>query len=187
MDIGKISLGIVTFFLGVIEALLGFRFVLKLLAANSTAQFTDFVYASSDPLVSAFQGVFPSFQVAGFTLELHTILAMVAFGVLGGVIIVLLRHFEGVKVKAPKVAPNQPGVPQMPIQQVPQQPMMQPPVQQPIQMPMQQMQTPVYQQPNTQQTQTWSAPVVPNEQMPVEQGMQQSYQAVTGSSEGSGF
>ncbi|RJR30373.1 hypothetical protein C4564_00100 [Candidatus Microgenomates bacterium] len=157
MDIGKVALGIVTFFLGVIEALLGFRFVLKILAANSTAQFTEFVYSSSDPLVSAFQGVFPSFEVAGFTLELHTILAMVAFGVVGVVIIVLLRHFEGVKVKAPQVNTNQPNVQQaqqMPVQ-MPQQPMVQmpPQPQAPMSAP-----TQYYQQPPQQTAQTSPVP-----------------------------
>lgn len=107
MDLGRLSLGITTFFLTVIEALLAFRLALKLLAADSSATFTSFVYANTDPLVVPFEGVFPSFEVLNFTLELSTVLAMIVYGVVGIVILSLLRHFVGVRVKVP----NQPSGP----------------------------------------------------------------------------
>lgn len=133
MDIGRIFSAILIFFLGIIEVLLGFRFVFMLLAANSTAEFTSTIYATTDPLVAPFNGVFPSFQVAQFSLDLAAALAMIVYGVVGFVLMQLARRMEGMKVKPSAPAPMpQSAAPVAPTPQMPVQPMMQTP-QQPAQ------------------------------------------------------
>ena len=52
---------IVWYILGLLEALLAFRFVLKLLAANPSAGFSSFIYAVSYPFTAPFNTVFRFF------------------------------------------------------------------------------------------------------------------------------
>jgi len=56
---------VIWYVLGIIETLLAFRFVLKLLAANPAANFTVFMYNVTYPFVSPFQSVFHSTPVVG--------------------------------------------------------------------------------------------------------------------------
>ncbi len=65
--------------LGLIEALLAFRFVLKLLGANAGAGFTDFIYSVTYPLAAPFSRVFGISQVQGSVFEWTTLLAMVVY------------------------------------------------------------------------------------------------------------
>lgn len=46
------------YLLGFIEILLGFRFVLKLLGANTTSGFTSFIYGITDLLTKPFDSIF---------------------------------------------------------------------------------------------------------------------------------
>lgn len=70
---------IVWYVLGVLEALLAFRFVLKLLAANSAAGFTHFIYAASYPFANPFLNVFRITKVEGSIFEWTTLLAMLVY------------------------------------------------------------------------------------------------------------
>ncbi len=71
---------VVWYVLEAIEALLAFRFVLKLLAANPAAGFTSFIYAITSPLVAPFTAVFPNARVEGSVFEWTTLLAMLVYG-----------------------------------------------------------------------------------------------------------
>jgi len=78
---------IVWYILGVLEILLAFRFVLKLLGANASAGFTNFIYTLSYPFTLPFSSVFGASQVSGSIFEWTTLLAMavywlVAFGLI---------------------------------------------------------------------------------------------------------
>lgn len=84
------STQIVWYVFYVIETILLFRFVLKLLAANSGAGFTQFVYALSAPLVAPFQFVFRSLRLLGSTIEWSTLLAMLVYWVLAWGIVRLI-------------------------------------------------------------------------------------------------
>jgi YGGT family protein len=66
---------------GLLEVLLLFRLVLKLLAANPGAGFTSLVYQLSEPFVALFRGVFPTPAASGSVLELFTVLAMIVYAV----------------------------------------------------------------------------------------------------------
>lgn len=65
-----------------IEALLLFRFLLRLIGANPDAAFTQFIYTLSLPFAGPFLYVVPSMQVAGSVFEWTTLLAMLVYWVL---------------------------------------------------------------------------------------------------------
>jgi len=76
-----------TFIFGLIEVLLIFRFVLKLLSANPNAGFVNWVYVNTAPLLQPFLFAFPTPSVrGGFTLEFTTLFAIFAYAFLGYII-----------------------------------------------------------------------------------------------------
>ena len=70
---------IVWYVLSVLEVLLAFRFVLKLMAANPEAGFTSFVYGLSSMFTAPFLAVFPRTVVEGSIFEWTTLLAMLVY------------------------------------------------------------------------------------------------------------
>lgn len=78
---------VVWYILGTIEILLAFRFILKLLAANAGAGFTNFIYSVTHPFVLPFIAVFQRSQIEGSIFEWTTILAMFVYWVLAVAII----------------------------------------------------------------------------------------------------
>ena len=70
---------IVWYIAGVLEALLAFRVVLKLLAANPSAGFSSFIYNVSYPFAAPFLNVFHSTKVEGGVFEWTTVLAMFVY------------------------------------------------------------------------------------------------------------
>ncbi len=71
---------VVWYILGLLEILLAFRFVLKLLAANSTAGFTKFIYGATHIFVAPFNNVFRRAVVDNNNVfEWTTILAMLVY------------------------------------------------------------------------------------------------------------
>jgi hypothetical protein len=70
---------IIWYIFNLIEILLAFRFVLKLLGASPTAGFSSFIYTVTYPLAEPFLAVFRSSRVAGATFEWTTLLAMAVY------------------------------------------------------------------------------------------------------------
>ena len=70
---------IVWYVLGLLEVLLTFRFVLKLLAANPQAGFSSFIYTVSYPFATPFLNVFHATKVEGGVFEWTTLLAMFVY------------------------------------------------------------------------------------------------------------
>ena len=68
---------------GVIEGLLAIRFALRALGANASAGFAEFVYGITAPFVAPFLGLFSNPSSSGSVLELNTIVAMIAYALLG--------------------------------------------------------------------------------------------------------
>lgn len=93
---------IVWYILGVMEVLLAFRFVLKLLGANPAAGFTSFIYGVTYIFAAPFLSVFGITQVAGSILEWTTLLAGFAYWVLAYGIIQLF--LMGKTVSTPEAA-----------------------------------------------------------------------------------
>ena len=70
---------IVWYILGLLNVLLAFRFILKLLAANPSAGFSSFIYTLSYPFAAPFLAVFRSSEVEGSVFEWTTLLAMIVY------------------------------------------------------------------------------------------------------------
>ena len=70
---------IVWYVLGLVEALLLFRFVLKFLGANPEAAFSAFIYGVTYVFAAPFLSVFRITHVAGSTFEWTTLLAMLVY------------------------------------------------------------------------------------------------------------
>jgi len=93
---------IVWYALGLVEALLAFRFVLKLLGANPDAGFSAFIYAVTYVFAAPFLNVFRVTQVAGSVVEWTTILSMFVYWALAFAIIKLF--LMGKTVSTPEAA-----------------------------------------------------------------------------------
>lgn len=78
---------IVWYIIGILEALLAFRFILKLLAANPNAGFSSFIYKITYIFAAPFLNVFGISQIEGSVFEWTTLLAglvywLIAFGII---------------------------------------------------------------------------------------------------------
>ncbi|KKT01267.1 MAG: hypothetical protein UW07_C0039G0006 [Candidatus Nomurabacteria bacterium GW2011_GWF2_43_8] len=93
---------IVWYILGVLEVLLAFRFVLKLLGANPGAGFTNFIYKVTYIFASPFLSVFKVSQVEGSIFEWTTLLAMLVYWLIAYGIIKLF--LMGKTVSTPEAA-----------------------------------------------------------------------------------
>lgn len=102
---------IVWYIFSVVEVLLVFRFLLKLLGANPDAGFTALIYMLSYPLAAPFLYVVRSTQVSGSVFEWTTLLAMLVYWVVAWGIVRLFvmgkpvsRAEANVKLQAQDVA-----------------------------------------------------------------------------------
>jgi uncharacterized protein YggT (Ycf19 family) len=68
---------------GILEALIGLRVVLKLLAANGDAGIVSLIYTVTAPFLALFQGIFPTPQGSGHVLELSSLVALIVYALLG--------------------------------------------------------------------------------------------------------
>ncbi|HEY4505223.1 MAG TPA: YggT family protein [Candidatus Paceibacterota bacterium] len=93
---------IVWYVLGLLEILLAFRFVLKLLGANAGAGFTSFIYGATSVFTSPFNAVFSRTQIEGSVFEWTTLLAMLVYWI---VAVGIIRLFlMGRTVSTPEAA-----------------------------------------------------------------------------------
>jgi hypothetical protein len=78
---------VVWYLFGLLETLLAFRFILKLLGANPGAGFTNFIYAITYPFAAPFLAVFRTTRVSGSIFEWTTLLAMAVYWLIATAII----------------------------------------------------------------------------------------------------
>ena len=90
---------VIWYILGIIEVVLAFRILLKLLGANAYSGFTSFIYAISSPFASPFAGILGITGAAGMVLEWSTLIAMAVYAVLAYGIV---AFFQLVKPTNPK-------------------------------------------------------------------------------------
>lgn len=70
--------------IGVIEFLLAIRILLKLLGASTQAPFVQWIYETTRPLLTPFEGMFPTSTLpVGFVLEMSTLIAVIVYAFLG--------------------------------------------------------------------------------------------------------
>ncbi len=93
---------IVWYILGLLEVLLAFRFILKLLGANAAAGFTSFIYGVTQPFAAPFLSVFKITRVEGSVFEWTTLLAMIVYWLIALAIARLL--VMGKTVSTPEAA-----------------------------------------------------------------------------------
>lgn len=68
--------------LGLVEIMLGLRFVLKLLGANPDSGFGTFIYGVTGLLVMPFTGLLPTWESGGAIFETTTLVAMLVFALI---------------------------------------------------------------------------------------------------------
>lgn len=82
---------VVWYIVGLLEALLGFRIILKALAANPFSGFTDFIYAVTDPFALPFAGIFRTTVTGGSVFEWSSIIAMIVYLLIAVGVVKLLQ------------------------------------------------------------------------------------------------
>lgn len=75
---------------GLLEGLIGLRFLLKLIAANPAAPFAQLVYGITDLFLWPFQGLTATPAANGMVLEISSLIAMLVYAVLAWMVVKLL-------------------------------------------------------------------------------------------------
>ena len=92
---------LVYFMFGILEILLIFRFVLKLMGAGSSSAFVNFIYTVTGILILPFEGIFSRLFTKGVettsVIEPATLIAIIVYGVIAIGIVKLIRILSGKK------------------------------------------------------------------------------------------
>ena len=75
---------------GILEALIGLRIILKLIAANPGNPFANLVYAFTDLFLWPFQGLTITPSVGGMVLEIPAIIALFVYALVGWALVRLV-------------------------------------------------------------------------------------------------
>ncbi len=95
MFFSNLLLFLIDFVTGVVEFLIGLRLVLKLFGASTQAPFVVWVYETTAPLLSPFQGMFPNPVLTdGLILEFSALFALIAYALLSYLLSTLIREVE---------------------------------------------------------------------------------------------
>ena len=88
------------FLIGIIELFLGFRFIFRLLGANPSAPFVNWLYEMTDPLINPFRGIFLTPRIEGvFVVEFTTLLALLVYMIAGYVLLELISAIRGISTR----------------------------------------------------------------------------------------
>lgn len=95
------SYNAIWFIVGIIEVLLGFRFVFEITGANPANAFVQFIYTMSYPFAQPFHSIFGVTVVANAFFDWSLLVAVVVYWLIGYGLIQLLRiihpvHSDGV-------------------------------------------------------------------------------------------
>jgi hypothetical protein len=85
------SYQVIWYILGVIEVLLAFRIILKLLGANTYSGFTNFIYGISSPFSQPFAGILGTTVSLDSVFEWSTLIAMAVYAVIAYGIVALFQ------------------------------------------------------------------------------------------------
>ena len=85
------SYNVIWFFVGIIVALLAFRFVFELLGANPYNAFVQMIYTLSYPFAGPFQSIFGVTNVARSTFDWSLLVAIIVYILIGYALVQLLR------------------------------------------------------------------------------------------------
>ena len=82
---------IVGFVVGVVDIIIAARFLGKLFGASAHSAFVNFIYQVSGPLVAPFTGIFGDSGSKTNFFETASLVALVAYAVIGWGLVVLIR------------------------------------------------------------------------------------------------
>jgi YggT family protein len=82
----RIQKGIYLLF-GILEGLLGIRFVLGLLGANPAAGFAQFIYGITGPFIAPFVGLFGQPRFQGSVFEFNSLVAVLVYALIAWVLV----------------------------------------------------------------------------------------------------
>lgn len=74
---------VINFIVGVVDVLLTLRLLAKFFGIPPSSSFIAWLYNFTQPLISPFVGIFPSFSLANFLIESPTIVALLIVGIIG--------------------------------------------------------------------------------------------------------
>jgi uncharacterized membrane protein len=77
--------------LGILEILLGLRFILKVIAANPNSGFAVFIYGLSKPFTAPFNTLLGTPSVGGAVFEVTTLIAMAVYALLFWVLVRVIQ------------------------------------------------------------------------------------------------
>jgi uncharacterized protein YggT (Ycf19 family) len=69
-------------FFGILEALIGFRIILRLIGANSGSWFVAFVYQLTDIFLWPFQNIIANPSIGGLVLEISSFIAILVYALI---------------------------------------------------------------------------------------------------------
>lgn len=72
---------------GILEGLLGIRFVLGLLGANPAAGFAQFIYGITGPFIAPFVGLFGQPRFEGSVFEFNALVAILVYALIAWVLV----------------------------------------------------------------------------------------------------
>jgi uncharacterized protein YggT (Ycf19 family) len=92
MFTASILVGIVNFFIGLAEAILGLRVIFRLFNANGTSSFVHWIYQTSGTLMDPFRNIFRATATIspGYVLDINALFAMLMYAIIGYLIAALL-------------------------------------------------------------------------------------------------
>ena len=83
---GRRAMDLIYLFFGIIDGLLLIRLVLKLLGANPSAGFTQFVYSVTDVLMAPFRNLLPTIGNEHSQLEMSVVVAILVYALIAWVL-----------------------------------------------------------------------------------------------------
>lgn len=87
---------LIWYVLGVMEVLLAFRFILRMVGANALSSFVMFIYNVTNPLVIPFQGIVRDYVYITGVIEWATVIAAFVYAILAWGIIYLFQLIKPV-------------------------------------------------------------------------------------------
>jgi uncharacterized protein YggT (Ycf19 family) len=81
----------VWFLAGLVDVLVGLRFLFKLFGGSTASPFVALLYSLTAPLVAPFRGIFPETGTSGFVFEPSALVAMVVYPLIAWGIVSLIR------------------------------------------------------------------------------------------------
>lgn len=85
------------FLVGLLEVLLGLRFLLRMFGANPDNSFAQFIYTLSDPFIAPFSTLFisPTASDGANIFDVNVLIAMIVYAILGWIAVSLVRLIQG--------------------------------------------------------------------------------------------